>query len=220
MTPPTVILTHLDLALARPRSPEEYRQTLATCKRAAGRMRSLVDDLLALARVDAGRLELKYQDVDIRQVVRQCVAQLEPLATGRDVRLVVAGDPAPLRGDPDRLAQVVTNLLHNAIQYNKPGGRVSLTTRIDRGEAVLDVADTGIGIAEDDLAHLFDRFYRVDAARSRESGGSGLGLAIGKGLVEAHGGRVAVASTPGRGTTFTVRLPQSEARPFVVDDQP
>ena len=113
-----------------------------------------------------------------------------------------------MKGDPERLGQVLTNLLSNAIQYNHPGGRVVVSVRSDNDSAIVVVEDTGVGIPESDLPLVFDRFHRVDAARSRESGGSGLGLAICRSIVLAHGGTITVSSVVNRGSTFTVTIPR------------
>ena len=206
-TPLSVFLAHIELAMSRPRTAEEYREALTTCGRAAGRMKSLVDDLLTLARADAGRLALKATRVDLGAIAEECAGLLETLAARRGIRVEVATAPAELSADPDRLAQVATNLIANAILHNRPGGRVKVSTASEESEVVLTVADTGVGISEVDLPLLFDRFYRVNSARSREHGGSGLGLAICRSIVEAHGGRIAVESRLGAGTTVTVRLP-------------
>ncbi len=208
-TPLSVILAHIELALSRPRTAEEYREALTTCGRAAGRMKSLVDDLLTLARADAGRLELKAMRVDLAAIAEECAGLLETVAARRGIRVEVATTPAELSADPDRLAQVATNLIANAILHNRAGGRVTVSTTSEEFEVVLTVADTGVGISEVDLPLLFDRFYRVDPARSREHGGSGLGLAICRSIVEAHDGRIAVESRLGAGTTVTVRLPSA-----------
>ncbi len=207
-TPLAVILTHTELALARPRNAAEYREALNTCARAATRMKSLVDDLLLLARADAGRLELKRAAVDLAVIARDSVHLLAALATQKDVRLILTGESVEVDGDPDRLARLATNLIANAIQYNAPGGTVTVTTGAAGGQAVLDVADTGVGLTTVEIPLLFERFYRVDAARSRDSGGSGLGLAICKSIIEAHGGTITVASELGKGSTFTARLPR------------
>ncbi|MBY0397439.1 MAG: HAMP domain-containing histidine kinase, partial [Thermoleophilia bacterium] len=203
-----------ELALSRPRTAEEYREAIVVCRRAGLRMGALVDDLLTLARVDAGKLEIPRGTVDLAPLAAEGAEMLEGLAEARGVRLVVASKPGPVRvqGDPGRLAQVIANLMGNAIAYNRPGGSVTVAVAEDEEGAVLTVADTGIGIAEEHLPHLFERFYRVDPSRSREAsggpGGNGLGLAICRGIVEAHGGTISVASRPGVGTTFTVRLPR------------
>jgi two-component system, OmpR family, sensor kinase len=212
-TPLSVVLANLELALARPRTAESYRETLQTCRRAAQRMAALVDDLLTLARADAGELELRREPFDLGAAAASCVGLLGALADRKGVQLSVAAPEsgAPVFGDPERLGRVVTNLVANAVVYNHPGGRVLVTVGVEEDEAVLAVSDTGVGIADEHLPHVFERFYRVDPARSREPGGSGLGLAICKGVVDAHGGTIAVTSAVGRGTTFTVRLPRGPA---------
>ncbi|MFO0909186.1 MAG: ATP-binding protein [Isosphaeraceae bacterium] len=210
-TPLSVIRSHVDLALSRPRTAEEYRQTIQACHRASIRMSSLVDGLLTLARADAGRLDLRRERLDLHALVAEQVELLEPLARERSVRLRFDGEPTSIEGDTARLGQLVMNVLTNAIHYNRPGGEVRLNVRRDGEQAVLTVADTGVGIPETDLRRVFDRFYRVDAARNRATGGSGLGLAIARSIVEAHEGTIDLTSQPDVGTTFVVRLP---AAPF------
>jgi heavy metal sensor kinase len=207
-TPLAIILSHAELALARQRTPEEYRSALEAALRSSRRMKLLVEELLMLARSDAGRLNLESAPVDLRRIVEDAVTLLTPLAEERHVRLNVELDEARITGDATRLSQVVTNLLTNAIIYNRPEGEVSMTTAVTGSEAVIKITDTGIGMSQADLPHLFERFYRVDRARSRERGGSGLGLAICQGIVTAHGGTIEVASQLDVGSTFTVRLPQ------------
>ena len=120
----------------------------------------------------------------------------------------VSADEPPVWADPQRLAQVLGNLIENALRHTPTGGRVEVSARTDHGELTLRVADTGEGIPGEHLPHLFERFYRVDTARNRDHGGAGIGLAIAKALVEAHGGHITASSDgPGRGTTFTIRLP-------------
>lgn len=206
-TPLAVLLTHIELALSRPRSPEAYRESLGTCLRAVQRMQSLAEGLLMLARADAGKLELRRGRVDLRKVVQESVSLLGALPKQHGIRIQLDLHPAEVIGDPDRLGQVVTNLTANAIQYNRTGGQVTLTTGRDGGQAVLTVRDTGVGIPHEHLPHIFDRFYRVDKVRSRERGGSGLGLAICKSILDAHDGTITVESAAGVGATFTVRLP-------------
>jgi heavy metal sensor kinase len=210
-TPLTVIHSHVELALSRPRSPEEYQETLETCVRASRRMKALVEGLLTLARSDAGKLELRRQPLDLAMLVSDVASLLEPLAAQKNVHLSLQAAPLEMMGDLTRLSQVVTNLVSNAINYNRPKGNVSVTLEADGGDAVLTVADTGCGIPEEDRLHVFERFYRVDKARSRELGGSGLGLAICKSIVEGHGGSIHFTSEVNRGTTFVVRLPRGSA---------
>jgi heavy metal sensor kinase len=206
-TPLAVIHSHAELALARPRPAEDYREALETCLRASGRMRALVEGLLTLARADAGTLEVRRERVDLGAVAGESAALAAPLARQMQVGLAVEARRVEVTGDPGRLAQVVTNLLANAINYNHPGGEVSVTLQAAGAEAVLAVADTGYGIPEEDRAHIFERFYRVDKARSRALGGSGLGLAICKSIVEAHHGTITFTTELNCGTTFFVRLP-------------
>ncbi len=215
-TPLTVVLTQVELALARQRPADDYRQALEACGRAARRMKGLVGDLLTLARADAGKLELRWESVDLAAMVDDCAAMLEPLAESRGVRVVVNNNGGTLQADPAGLARIVTNLLSNAILYNQPGGQVTLTAAVEGQCALLTVADTGVGIAAEDLPRVFERFFRVDKARSRESGGSGLGLAICKSIVNAHGGTITVASQPGKGTQVVVRLPGTGPPPLAV----
>jgi signal transduction histidine kinase len=139
-------------------------------------------------------------------VVEETAGLLRSMADENKVSLSVRTEAVEVTGDRDRLREVVTNLVSNAIRYNKEGGRVDVTLRAADGQAVLSVADTGIGIPEKDRPHIFERFYRVDKARSRELGGSGLGLSITKWIVEAHRGSIGFESREGQGTTFTVRL--------------
>ena len=212
-TPLTVVRTQVELALSRPRSAGEYREALEACDRAARRMTGLVEDLLTLARADAGKLALRWEHVELGPIVVECAELLGPMAESRDVRLVVNAAGASLKGDAARLSRVVTNLLSNAIVYNRPGGQATLSVAAEGDTVVLTVADTGVGISEAELPRVFDRFFRVDKARSRESGGSGLGLAICKSIVDAHGGTISVASHSGKGTKVVVRLPRTGPLP-------
>jgi heavy metal sensor kinase len=207
-TPLAIIHSHAELALARPRTAEEYRDALDTSLRAARRMRVLVDGLLTLARVDAGSLEIERQEFDLGAVVQECADLLQPLAEEKRICLRACEESIDMVGDPGRLTQVVTNLLSNAIHYNRAGGEVGVKLKATQTDVSLSVADTGCGIPDEDQPHIFERFYRVDKARSREEGGCGLGLAICKSIVEAHGGTIGFTSQVGQGTTFVVRLPR------------
>jgi two-component system, OmpR family, sensor kinase len=204
-TPVSVILTQTQTALNRERQAAEYRETLEACQRAAQRMRKLIGALLELARLDAGQEQMKRTRFDLSQTARSCVEMIQPLADERGVKIICDLPPLEITGDSGRLAQVVTNLLTNAIQYNRDGGEVRVSLESQGGLAILTVSDTGYGISREDLRHIFERFYRGD--KSRTSGNTGLGLAISKAIVEAHGGTVEVSSVEDTGTTFTVRLP-------------
>ena len=206
-TPVTVIVSQTQLALGRDRPAAEYRETLEACQRAAQRMRGLIESLMQLARLDAGQEHFERKQFDLAKVSRDSIQLMHPLAQERGSKLLAELQPAPANGDPDRINQVIINLLTNAIRYTPDDGTISISTSHDKTFAIIHVADTGIGIPADDLPRIFDRFYRVDQSRSREKGGSGLGLAISKAIVSAHGGTIEVTSEIGKGTTFTVRLP-------------
>ena len=205
-TPVSVMLTQTQTALNRDRDAASYRQTVEACQRAAQRMRKLIESLLALARFDAGQEVLKRMSFDLAGTIGDCVELVQPLAEERGVKIISKISPQEITGDPERLAQVVTNLLTNAIQYNQPDGEVHVKMTAANGLAVLQIEDTGQGISAEDLPRVFGRFFRADASRTG-AGNAGLGLAITKAIVEAHGGTIEVASVEDAGTTFTVRLP-------------
>jgi two-component system, OmpR family, sensor kinase len=206
-TPVAVILTQTQGALSRERSGAEYREALEACQRAAQRMRKLTDSLLELARLDAGEEAFKREPFDLARVAGECVEMLRPLAAAQEIQVAHEFESASCLGDAVRIGQVVTNLLTNAFQFNRRGGNVRVVTRQEPGVAVLTVSDTGEGIPAADLPHIFERFYRVDKSRSGNQGRSGLGLAIAKAIADAHGGSLEVASQPGTGSTFTLKLP-------------
>jgi heavy metal sensor kinase len=206
-TPVSVMLTQTQTALNRERSGAEYRETLEACQRASQRMRKLIESLLELARLDAGQETLKRLRFNLSPMANDCVEIVRPLADGRGVKILSELAPLEITGDSGRLAQVVTNLLTNAIQYNREGGEVRVKLESQGDLVVLTVSDTGRGIPAEDLPRVFERFYRGDKSRTVANGNAGLGLAISKAIVEAHGGTIGVSSRPDVGTTFTVRLP-------------
>jgi two-component system OmpR family sensor kinase len=208
-TPLAVIQSQMELALSRPRSPEAYQQTLEMCLKSSDRMSILIDGLLLLARADAERLELRTSIIDLRDVVESATAELQTKAESAGVELecVTPEESVHVSGDARFLIQVPLNFIDNAIQASSSGSKTCVVLRIENHQAVLSVTDTGCGISAEHRPFLFERFYRIDAGRSRKHGGSGLGLAICKSLVEAHEGTISCDSEPGKGTTFTVRLP-------------
>jgi heavy metal sensor kinase len=206
-TPVSVILTQTQTALSRERSSPEYREALEACQRAARRMKSLTESLLELARLDAGQEPMKRDCFDLPRVVRECVEMVRLLAAERGIQIHCEVPPCECLGDAGRIGQVVTNLLTNAIHFNRDQGEVRLAARAEDGAVRLTVADTGQGIPAEDVPHLFERFYRADKSRSRIQGRNGLGLAICQAIVDAHGGSIEVISQSGVGSTFTVRLP-------------
>lgn len=206
-TPVSVILSQTQSTLKRPRTPEEYRETIESCQRSAARMRQLIESLLALARLDSGDVSDDHTSCELDRVVHDSVGLLRSISAEQDIRLETNLSPVRCLGNAGQLAQVVTNLISNAIYYNKPGGEVRVSLSMSGSNACLEVSDTGIGIAPDDLPHVFERFYRADKSRSHAQGRTGLGLAITKAIVERHHGSISVNSQPGIGSTFVVLLP-------------
>lgn len=210
-TPLTIIKGDLSLALSRPRETSYYHQVLAEIDEEVDHMSHLVERLLALARADAEGITLHRQTVDLGALLADLIEQIRPLAEAKGLELTTQiATNLTTNVDPDIVTQVVLNLLENAIKYTS-SGEVRLSAhraRPTNGEIQITVADSGPGIPAEHLPHIFDRFYRVDRARSRQIGGAGLGLAIARELARAHGGDVTVHSTPGEGSTFTVHLPE------------
>jgi heavy metal sensor kinase len=211
-TPITVMLAQTQTVLNRERGAAEYRATIETCQRAAQRMRKLTEALLELARLDAGQETLKRVPFDLSRTVSDCGELMAPLAEARRLKVHCAVPALPCVGDPERMGQVITNLLGNAIEYSQESGEVRITGERQSGSVILSVSNTGPGIAAEDLPRIFERFYRADKARSGNGGHTGLGLAISKAIVEAHGGSLEAASRPGAGATFTIRLPGQTAK--------
>jgi heavy metal sensor kinase len=208
-TPISIIRTESEIALRKSREISEYREALSHILAESERTSSLIEKLLSLARADAGREKLDIGEVDLRDIVlhtaedwRQFIAEhnLQFVTNIVDHDLLVAGDSSALR----RVANI---LLDNAVKYTPAGGSIQLYLERKDAKAVLSVRDTGIGISSADHAQVFERFYRADKARTRESGGAGLGLAIAKWIVEQHHGSISVESMVGVGSTFVVQLP-------------
>jgi signal transduction histidine kinase len=211
-TPLTVIDGHVEAMIdgVLPTTPEE----LATVSDEVRRLRRLSDDLSALSRAEEGRLALVPRPVDLATLAVSAAERLRPQADDAGLRLAThVPVPVPVLADPERVAQVVTNLVGNAIRATGPDGHVGVAVTARDGWAVLEVADSGEGLAPEDLERVFERFYRVGGRRGqRESGGSGIGLTIARGIVRAHGGDLTASSPgPGQGATFTARLPLAPA---------
>ena len=206
-TPVTVMLTHTQNGLASECANDEHREAFGACQRAAQRMRRLTESLLTLARLESGDNVVIHAACDLERVTREAVDLLRPLAHQQGVSLETELGPACCHGHAEQLGQVVTNLVSNAISYNRPGGSVRVRVGGDDDAAVLTVSDTGMGIPQQDLPHIFERLYRTDKARSGAAGRVGLGLAITKAIVEAHHGSITVDTMVDQGSTFTVRLP-------------
>ncbi|MCA9180961.1 MAG: HAMP domain-containing histidine kinase, partial [Planctomycetales bacterium] len=197
-----------ELALAKPRTADEYRKHLEKCERAAQRMRQLVDSLLLLARLDAGAAKTDWAVCQLDRIVNECVELLRPLVAEQSLELDIHVAACQVMGNAVLLGQVVTNLLTNAVHYNRPGGQVVIRLEPTSDAVQLTIQDSGIGIPEDQIPSLFDRFFRVDKARSRQVGGSGLGLAICRRILDAHHAHVEVTSQIDAGTQVVVTFPR------------
>ncbi len=211
-TPLAALRVAIDVALSRERSGEEYRRSLTALSEAVERMTGVVDDLLLLARADAGSLPLEREPLRLDELVADVAAALEPLAESRGVRLAAETPSAvTIAGDERWLRQMLYNLIDNAIKYSGEGGSVRVGLEAVDGAARVSVADTGPGIPVEDQGRLFERFYRADQSRARgtagTTGGAGLGLAIALWVARSHGGDIQVESRPGEGSVFRVVLP-------------
>jgi len=213
-TPIAVIRGEADVALSHDRAAGEYKESLAIVLDESRRLSRLVDDLLNLARADAGRVKLDVHEFYFNDLLAECCRSMQTLAGASEVALECRspGD-VQFRGDEALLRRLVINLLDNAIRYTPPGGQVSAELEAGPARVLIRISDTGVGIPPEAAPHVFDRFYRADRARSRQDGGFGLGLAIVKWIAEAHNGTVELSRNSGPrnsgpGTTFTVTLPR------------
>ena len=189
--------------------PQNRERFLGIILEHSRRLARLTDDLLKLSQMDADRLELEIRRVSVAELIESCLETAQHRAAEKDIRVYLSqsNELPDIAGDRRRLAEVLQNLLDNATQYTLPGGRITLSAEVREADVVFTVSDTGIGIPKADQSRIFERFYRVDAARSREAGGTGLGLAIAKHLVEVHGGRIWVESEIGQGSQFNFSVP-------------
>ena len=207
-TPLTILRGEIELALRNPKSPEEYRRVLESALEEIMRLTSIIDNLLMLAKADQATYHANFSEVDLKALVDELYEDSEVLAGQKNIHVDVrAGTPITIVGDRLRLRQLLLNLIDNAIKYTPDGGTVTLALEGRNGSAVITVQDTGIGIPEEEQERIFNRFYRVDKARSRELGGTGLGLSIARWIAELHRGTIGVRSEPNKGSTFTVTLP-------------
>jgi len=208
-TPLTIIRGELEGFVTNAQLKAEWRERLGSALEEVDRLASIVEGLFAISRLDAGEAAAEWVPFDLAQLAASTADQMGLLAEDKKIRVTCAGSTGTwVEGDRARLKQVVVNLLDNAIKYTPEGGAVSLNVNTENGKAILEVADNGMGIPADLLPRVFERFFRVDKARSRERGGAGLGLSIVKSICAAHHGRVEVSSEPGRGSRFRVELPR------------
>ncbi len=210
-TPVSVLRSRADVALQRERKPEAYVDTITAVGLEAARMGRIVDDLLMLARADAGERTMVRERFYLDDLALDAVSGVRVLAGTRDVDVDVRDfEEAPVDGDPTLIRQLLLILLDNAVKFTPPGGRVSLSVRSGDGKAIVSVADTGVGITPADLPRVYDRFYRGDDAR-RRTNGAGLGLSIAKWIADAHGASIEMVSSPGQGTRVIVQFPSAPA---------
>jgi heavy metal sensor kinase len=221
-TPLALIRTSAELALRRPRSDREYRETLARILSTSEETSELIEQLLMLARADANVVQLKLDPIALSPVLRRVgqKANLLALDKGLTFSQSFLPDSVSVLANETALERLCMTVLDNAFKYTPGGGNVTLDLRVESSAAVIEVADTGIGIAENDLPHVFERFYRADQARSRETRGSGLGLSIAKWIAETHNGFIDLQSQAGRGTTVTIRLPLTAGFSGTSDELP
>lgn len=207
-TPLTILRGQIEVALARARSVKEYRAVIQSASEEIDRMECIVNDLLMLARADAGQVALELEPVALDRVCQTVVDRFAPLAGQKHQTLeAMKLERVVMIGDESQLRRMVSNLVDNAIKYTADGGSVSLELHQDRANAQLTIKDAGCGIPESEINRIFERFYRIDRGRSRDLGGSGLGLAIVHWIAEAHHGSIQVESKPGQGSSFIITLP-------------
>jgi signal transduction histidine kinase len=219
-TPLTSIRGYLELLLDGGAGDltDDQSRFLSVVDRNSKRLMHLVGDLLFLAQVEAGKLTLELEEIEIDDIVTESVEAAKPIADDKGIALRASLESIPsMVGDRARLGQLLDNLVSNALKFTPSGGSVDVCVSLDGGEAVIEVVDTGIGIAPSDQAHLFDRFFRSSEATQRAIPGTGLGLTIAKTIVERHGGSIEVESAAGEGTTMRIRLPLAKA-PAVAED--
>jgi signal transduction histidine kinase len=229
-TPLTILKGEVEVMLRKERTSQEYQQTLKSNLEEINRMSQIVEDLLLLSKADTGEIQLNRKDINLTEIVAEVVAQMNILARSRELYLTASNHQQDFHifGDALRIRELFMNLIENGIKYTEEGGSVHITLQEEFASPARNnmdplggetgrfvkiiVSDTGIGIAEEDRERIFNRFFRVDKARSREQGGSGLGLSISKWIVEAHQGEIKVESELGKGSSFIVRLPLSSHR--------
>ena len=208
--PVSLIRTTAEVAVQkRDRTAAEYREALGEILEESERTSQVVDSLMLLARADSGKETLDYSSTDLCAIVQEAADQGEKLARNRGLQFSakVPSSPLPIHADSDAIRRALLILIDNAAKYTPSGGQVRMDLTRQGSVAIAAVTDSGIGIAADDLDHIFDRFWRADKARSREHGGAGLGLSIAKWIAETHGGSIEVDSQPGKGSSFRIRLP-------------
>ena len=212
-TPLAVIRSTAELALRRPRTDAQYRKALERNLTTSVETSYLIENLLMLARADSGAAGLEFRKIDLLPRLQKAVEETAILAACKNIQIdsTIRSSPMMVSADGVALDRVFRIVLENAVKYTPSGGQIVVVGRSNgQNSAEVEVRDTGIGIEEKDLPHIFERFYRADGARSRETGGSGLGLAIARTFIDMHGGTIEALSSPGAGSVFVIRLPFSD----------
>ncbi len=208
-TPLTILKGETEVSLRKPRENHEYQELLSSNLEEINQMARIIDDLLLLAKADIGETQLNAEEVDVKDLILDVYSDMRMLAEKKSVELAVGElEETKLNGDELKLRRMLWNIVENGIKYTQPGGKVAISSGLENGSVRIDVKDTGIGISDKDIKYVFDRFYRADGSRNRESG-SGLGLSISKWIAEAHKGTIDVESNVSSGTVFSIRLPLS-----------
>jgi heavy metal sensor kinase len=218
-TPLAMIRSVGEVGLQKDGTRAEYRDIIGSMLEEVNRLTSLIDNLLTISRADSGHIQLHRTVVPVKALAREAAGLLEILMEEKSLRLVLEGDEhAQVEGDGLFLRQALVNILHNAVKYSPVGEAISVRVRNGGADQVtIEIKDKGPGVPSEDHARVFDRFYRVDKARWRQSGGAGLGLSIAKWAVEAHGGSIGLTSEPNKGCTFRISLPSANAAPSVLE---
>lgn len=206
-TPLTILRGETEVGLRWCGNPDEFKKILSSNMEEINRMSDIIGDLLDLSRAEEGRLGLELMPVDLNKLIEELLGQMGPRAEEKRITLTFTGGTAIVSGDQARLKQLFSHVIDNAVKFTPENGEIIIMLEDEADMGKLTVTDSGPGIPQNDLPHVFDQFYRVDQARNRNDGGSGLGLSLVRSIAEAHGGKVAVTCPPGQGCTFTVFLP-------------
>jgi len=203
----SVILSHSEITLRKQRTAEEYKNVLMAIEEAGKLMSEIVVNLLAVVRLGADKVDFRIESINLNKIIRQAVKLLTPLAGEKGISInLAANEHAVMHGDRTAILELFVNIIDNAIKYNISRGEIDVSIKKENLFIVTEIKDTGIGIAEEDLDRVCDRFYRIDKSRSKEIGGTGLGLSICNEIAKLHGGRIKIESRLGQGTTVSVYL--------------
>ena len=207
-TPLAILMGEMELALRSPKQNVQYKETIMSALEEVTRLSKVVQSLLEISRAETGQVKIDFLPLNVSDTIRDIAEDMQILAEEKGIKLEsIIEDNIIIMADYVRIHQTLINVIDNSIKYNRPNGSVLVRMQTDSQCAVIRISDTGVGIPDDCLEHIFDRFFRVDKARSRDVDGTGLGLAIVKWIVESHHGTIEVESQLGKGTMFTIKFP-------------